>query len=145
MTQDQAITKLPQLRRQDRWLRWMSSCGKTQPAIHAASCQSLEVASGSLVTSRFKLYLHLFFVVLVLRRCCALVLGEPRALQKAAAVEGCTPNAACRRHHMSALLRLLSAGEASAAGSSWTSFAASCMLSVAPCLEMTCRQATTML
>jgi hypothetical protein len=73
----------------------MSSCGKTQPAIHAASCQSLEVASGILVTSRFKLYLHLFFVALVLRRCCALVLGEPHARQKAAAVEGypeyCTP------------------------------------------------------
>jgi hypothetical protein len=86
---------------------------------------------------------HLSFVALVLRRYCALVLGEPGARQKAIAVKVCTLAAAHRRHHMSALLRLLSAGEASATGSSWTSFAASCMLNVAPCLEMTCRQATT--
>lgn len=118
----------------------------SQHKIHAVGCQSLEVASGVLVTSRFKALPHIYsFVALVLRRCCALVLGEPRARQKAAAVEGCTRSAARRRHHMSALLRLLSAGDASTAGSSWTSFAASCMLSVAPCLEMTCRQAMTTL
>lgn len=45
------------------------------------------------------------------------------------------------RHHMSALLRLLSAGEDSAAGSDSASAAAPSIVSAAPCLEMTCTRA----
>lgn len=56
-------------------------------------------------------------------------------------VASCHPRGGpCGRHHMSALLRLLSAGDASAAGSDCASASAPSIVSVAPCLEMTCRQ-----
>jgi hypothetical protein len=64
--------------------------------------------------------------------------GELHAPLIAAVMRWCMRATGNHRHHMSALLRLLSAGEASAAGSSCTSFAASSMLRVAPCLEITC-------